>query len=156
MAVKWASANVLKAIFNLWFIVLFFQLLAFAEVVFASTMTVNSPLAHLLHYFEFLLVAQAIGLLLYFRLPWVAPVLAWLSVLVILVRAIPWGTPAWRSVLLEFRFELFFLVLSHFALVTFVMKNRAEAEEIAELTGTVAPAQEQSTAGDQPSMRPHG
>ncbi|HEV2134554.1 MAG TPA: hypothetical protein VGR47_09825 [Terracidiphilus sp.] len=156
MASKWASASVLKAIFNFCFIVLFFQLLAFAEVVFASTMTVNSPLAHFLRYFEFLLAAQAIGLLLYFRLPWVAPILAWVSVLVILVRAVPWGTPAWRMVLLEFRFELIFLVLSHIALVVSVMKNRAEAEEIAEVTGTAAAAQEQSMAEDQPSMRPQG
>lgn len=140
MARRWASANVLKAIFNLCFIVLFFQLLAFAEVVFASAMNVDSPLAQLLRYFEYLLAAQAIGLLLYFRLPWVAPILGWLSVLVILVRAIPWGTPAWRSVLLEFRFELIFLVVSHIALVISVLKNRAEAEEIEAVVGRAHPS----------------
>src|SRR5579863_3808280 len=39
MARKWASATVLKAVFNLCFIALFFQVLAFAEWIFASSMT---------------------------------------------------------------------------------------------------------------------
>jgi hypothetical protein len=135
MASKWASASVLKAVFNLCFIALFFQLLAFAEWVFASTLTLNSPIAHLLHYFMILLAAQAIALLLFFRWPWLAAIAAWLSVLIVLVRAVPWGTPAWRSVLIEFRFEIVFLVLTHIALVVFVMRNRAEAEEIEEVVG---------------------
>lgn len=148
MASKWASANVLKAVFNFCFLVLFFQLLAFAEWVFASTLTLNSPIAHLLQYFVILLAAQAIALLLFFRWPWLAALAAWLSVLVVLVRAIPWGTPAWRAVLFEFRFEIVFLVLTHIALVVFVMKNRAEAEEIAEVTGLAAGAQEQPITKD--------
>lgn len=141
MAPKWASATVMKAVFNLCFIVLFFQLLAFAEWVFASSMTYNSLISHLVPYFAFLLGAQIIALVLFFRLPWVSVIVAWLSVLVILVRAVPWGTPAWRSVLIEFRFELVFLVLTHAGLVAFVMKNRAEAEEMQEVLG---PAQASS------------
>lgn len=141
MAPKWASATVLKAVFNLCFIAMFFQVLAFAEWVFASSMTLNSPIAHLVHFFVFLLGAQVIALLLYFRMPWVSVLVAWLTVLVVLARAVPWGTPAWRPVLLEFRFELVFLVLAHAGLAAFVMKNRAEAEEIEEVVG---PAQDSS------------
>jgi hypothetical protein len=137
MARTWASAIVLKAVFNLCFIALFFQMLAFAEWVFASSLAFNSPIAHLVPYFMFLLAAQLVSLLLFFRLPWVAVIVAWLSVLVILFRAIPWRTPAWRSVLLEFRFELVFLVLAHAGFALFVMKNRAEAEEIEEVVGPV-------------------
>lgn len=135
MARKWASATVLKAVFNLCFIALFFQVLAFGEWIFAASITLNSPIAHVLHFFVFLLGAQVIAVLLFFRMPWVAVVVAWLTVLVILARAVPWGTPAWRPVLFEFRFELVFLVLAHAGLAVFVMKNRAEAEEIEEVVG---------------------
>lgn len=135
MASKWASATVLKALFNLCFIILFFQVLAFAEWVFASSMSANSPVAHVMPYFAFLLGAQAISLLLYFRYPWVAVLVAWLTVGIILARVVPWGAPAWRSVLLDFRFEIVYVVLAHAGFVAFIMKNRAEAQEMEEVVG---------------------
>jgi hypothetical protein len=138
MARKWASATVLKAVFYLCFIVLFFQMLGFAEWVFASTLTWHSPIAHLVPYFMVLLVAQTAGLIFYFRMPWVGVVAAWISVAVILLRAIPWGTSAWASTLQQFRMELIFLVLMHVGFAAFVMGKRATAEEIAEVVGTVA------------------
>lgn len=135
MARKWASATVLKAVFKLCFIVLFFQWLAFAEWVIASSITYRSPIAHLEPYFMFLLGAQVVALVLYFRKPWVAVIVAWLSVAVILARAIPWGTPEWASALRQFRFEIVFLVLAHAGYAVFLRMNRAEREEIEEVVG---------------------
>ena len=145
MGRRWASATVLKAIFNLCFIAMFLETLGFAEWVFASTLTWHSPLAHLIRYFAFLLTAQAVALVFYFRMPWVGALVSWISVAVILARVIPWGTPAWRSTLLQFRFELLFLALAHGGLATFVMGRRAEAEEIAEVTDI---AEASSDSGD--------
>lgn len=136
MARRWASATVLKAVFNLCFIALFFQMLAFAEWVFASTLTWHSPIAHLFRYFAFLLAAQVVALVLFFRMPLVSVVVSWISAGVILVRAIPWGTPAWGETLRLFRFELVFLVLAHVGYAAWVMGKRAEAEEIEEVVGT--------------------
>ena len=148
MAHKWASATLLKALFNLCFIVLFLQLLAFAEWVFAADLSWHSPIAHLIRYFAILLGAQAVSLLFFFRMPWISVVLGWLSVALVLARAIPWSTPAWKTVLPQFRFELVFLVLVHVGWKVFVMGKRAEKAEIAEVAG-VAPAPSGS-AGSQP------
>lgn len=134
MSSRWASATVLKAVFNLCFVAMFLQALAFAEWVFASTLDWHSPMTHLIRYFAFLLAAQAIALVLYFRLPLVGVIVAWISVAVILARAIPWSTPQWGSVLRQFRFELFFLVLVHVGFAISRMTKRAEAAEIAEVT----------------------
>lgn len=144
MAHKWASAALLKAVFNLCFIVLFLQLLAFAEWVFASNLSWHSPITHLLRYFAILLVVQAVSLAFFFRMPWMSVVLGWFSVAYILARAIPWSTPGWKVVLPQFRFELVFLVLAHVGWVVFVMGKRAEAAEIAEVAG-VLPGPAKST-----------
>lgn len=136
MASKWASATVLKAVFNLCFIAMFLQTLGFAEWVFASTLSWHSPLAHLIRYFAFLLAAQVVALVVYFRLPVAGVVVSWISVVAILVRAIPWGTPAWATTLLQFRFELVFVVLAHAGFATSILAKRAEAEEIEEVVGT--------------------
>ena len=135
MARIWASAIVLKAVFTLCFFALFLQMLAFAEWALASTLNWHSPIAHLVPYFALLLAAQAVALVFYFRKPLVSIVVGWLSVVILLVRAIPWSTPAWRTVLLQFRFELVFLVLAHVGWAAFAMGKRAEAEEIAKITG---------------------
>lgn len=140
MALKWASATLLKAVFNLCFVALFLQALAFAEWVFASNLNWHSPIAHLIRYFAFLLAAQAVALVLYFRLPWVGVVLGWISVAVVLARAIPWSTPEWETVLRQFRFELLFLVLVHLGFAAFELGKRAEAAEIAEVTGIAGDA----------------
>lgn len=138
MAQKWASATLLKAVFNLCFIVLFLQLLASAEWVFASNLSWHSPIAHLIRYFVILLGVQAVSLVFFFRMPWVSVVLGWFSVAFVLARAIPWSTPGWRTVLPQFRFELIFLVLAHVGWAAFVMAKRAEAAEIAEVAGVTA------------------
>ena len=135
MAGKWASATVLKAVFNLCFIAMFLQTLGFAEWVFASTLSWHSPLAHLVRYFAFLLAAQVVALVVYFRLPVVGVVVSWISVAAILVRAIPWGTPAWATTLLQFRVELVFVVLAHVGFAVSLRAKRAEAEEIEEVVG---------------------
>lgn len=144
MAYKWASATLLKAVFNLCFIVLFLQLLASAEWVFASNLSWHSPIAHLIRYFAILLTLQAVSLAFFFRMPWIGVALSWFSVAFILARAIPWNTSGWRTVLPQFRFELIFLVLAHVGWAAFVMGKRAEAAEIAEVAG-VAPAPSRST-----------
>lgn len=138
MARVWASAAVLKVAFTLCFVALFLQLLAFAEWVFASNLSWHSPLAHLIPSFAILLAAQAVSLALYFRLPWMGVVLGWLSVAFILVRAVPWSTPAWKTVLPQFRLELIFLVLIHVGFALSVFARRAEAAEIAEVAGIAA------------------
>ncbi|MGH9590277.1 MAG: hypothetical protein ACRD25_07765 [Terracidiphilus sp.] len=148
MAHRWASATVLKAVFNLCFVALFLQALAFAEWVFASNLSWQSPIAHLIRYFALLLALQAVALVLYFRLPWVGVVLGWISAAVILGRAIPWSTPEWETVLRQFRFELLFLVLAHLGLAAFELWKRAEAAEIAEATGI---AGDPSGSSDAPS-----
>lgn len=140
MARRWASASVLKAVFHLCFLALFFQVLAFAEWIFASSINWRSPIAHLVPTFGILLAAQGVGLILYLRRPWVAAVVAWISVVVILARAIPWGTAGWASALRQYEFELAFVVLAHLGLASFILMNRAEAEEIAEATGVISGA----------------
>ena len=148
MARRWASAIVLKAVFKLCFFALFLQMLAFAEWALASTLTWHSPVAHLVRYFALLLAAQAVALAFYLRMPLVSVAIGWLSVAVLLARAIPWSTQGWRTVLLQFRFELVFLVLAHVGWAAFAMGKRAEAEEIAEVVG-VAGGSSDST-GAQP------
>lgn len=138
MAHKWASATLLKVVFNLCFVAMFLQTLAFAEWVFASNLDWHSPIAHLIRYFAFLLAAQAVALVLYYRLPSVGVIVAWIGVAVILARAIPWSTPQWETVLRQFRFELLFLVLVHIGFAVSRMAKRAEAAEIAEVVGIAA------------------
>ena len=138
MARRWASATLLKGAFNLCFLALFLQALAFAEWSFASTLDWRSPAANLTRYFAFLLALQVVALVLYFRFPWVGVVLGWIGVAIILARAIPWRTPQWATVLRQFRFELLFLVLAHLGLAAFKLAKRAEAAEIAEVTGVAA------------------
>ena len=140
MAEKWASENVYKAGFQLCFFALFFQTLAFAEWIFVSTITWQSPMRPLAPYFAGLLVVEIIGLVLYFRLPWVMVIAAWIGAGLILFRAIPWKTPQWRSSLHNFEFEIFLLIFAHAGYAAYVLKNRAaaaaEAEAAAEsLTG---------------------
>ena len=135
MAQRWASANVLKAVFNLCFLALFLQVLAFAEWIFATSLSWRSPIAHLVPYFAVLLGAQVVALMLYLRRPWVAVVVAWLGVVMILTRAVPWDSPAWSSELRRYEFELVFLVVAHLGFGAFVLMKRAEAEEVAEVAG---------------------
>lgn len=132
MAGKWASENVFRAIFQLCFFALFFQTLAFAEWIVISSITFRSPSARLVPYFAGLLVIEVIGLVLYFRLPWVMVVASWVGAVLILTRGIPWGTPQWRSSLHQFQFELFLLFFAHLGFGAYVMKNRAAAAEEAE------------------------
>jgi hypothetical protein len=138
MARRWASAGVLRAIFNLCFIALFLQVLAFAEWIFAMSITWQSPIAHQVPYFAFVLAVQAVALVFYLRRPWVAVIAAWVAVAVILARVIPWGSPGWVLVLHRYQFELVFVVLAHVGLWVFILMNRAEAREIEEATGVAS------------------
>jgi len=140
-----APAIVLKAVFTLCFFALFLQMLAFAEWALASNLSYRSPIAHLVGYFVLLFAAQAVALAFYFRKPSVSVVVGWLSVVILLARAIPWGTPAWRTVLAQFRFELVFLVLLHVGWAAFAMGKRAEAEEIAQVTGIARDSSDSTT-----------
>ena len=146
MARIWASAIVFKAVFAVCFLALFLQMLAFAEWALASNLNWQSPTAHLSRYFALLLAGQAVALVCYIRKPWVSVVLGWLSVAVLLARAIPWSTPGWRTALLQFRFELVFLVLAHVGWAAFAMGKRIEAKEIAEITGTAGGSSNSTTA----------
>jgi len=145
MARIWASATVFKAVFAVCFFALFLQMLAFAEWTLASNLNWHSPTAHSSRYFALLLAGQAVALVFYFRKPWVSVVVGWLSVAVLLARAIPWSTPGWRTTLLQFRFEMVFLALAHVGWAAFAMGKRAEAKEIAEITG-IAGGSSNSTA----------
>lgn len=147
MAGEWASENVFKGIFQLCFFVLFFETLAFAEWVFISTMNFRSPIAHLVPYFAGLLVMEVIGLVLYFKLPWVMVIVSWVGAGLIVTRGVPWKSPQWRSSLHQFQFELFLLFFAHLGFAAYVLKNRAAAAEEAE-----AAAERLSDAGGgQPS-----
>lgn len=132
MASKWASENFFKAIFQLCFFVLFFQTLAFAEWIFISTITFHSPIARLVPYFAGLLVMEILGLVLYFRLPWVMVIVSWIGAALIVTRAVPWKSPQWRSSLHQFQFELFLLFFAHLGFAAYALKNRAAAAEEAE------------------------
>ena len=147
MARMRVPAIAFKAVFTLCFFALFLQMLGFAEWALASNLSWRSPIAPLFRYFALLLASQAVALAFYFRKPSVSVVVGWLSVAILLARAIPWSTPAWRTVLLQFRFELVFLVLVHVGWAVFAMGKRAEAEEIAEVTG-IARGSSDSTAAD--------
>ena len=146
MARIWASAIVFKAVFTVCFLALFLQMLAFAEWALVSNFDWHSPTAHLSRYFALLLAGQAVALVFYFRRPWVSVVVGWLSVAVLLARAIPWSTPGWRIALRQFRFELVFLALTHLGWVAFVKGKRAEAQEIAEITGISENSSNSTTA----------
>jgi len=146
MARIWASAIVFKAVFTVCFFALFLQMLAFAEWALASSFSWHSATAHLSPYFALLLASQAVALVFYFRRPWVSVLVGWLSVAILLARAIPWSTPEWRITLLQFRFELVFLALAHVGWIAFVKGKRAEAEEIAEITGIAGNSSNSTTA----------
>jgi hypothetical protein len=132
MADKLASENVYNAVFQLCFFVLFFETLAFAEWIFISTITWQSPIRGLVPYFAGLLVVEIIALVLYFRMPWVMLIVAWTGVVLILMRGIPWNTPQWSSSLRRFQFEIFLLVFAHAGYAAYVLRNRAAAADEAE------------------------
>jgi hypothetical protein len=135
MASKWASGNVFKALFYLCFLALLFQTLAFAEWLFFSAITWQSPIAHLVPVFLALLGAKVVALVVYFRRSWVAALVAWLDVALILALAIPWSSPSWHSVLSQYKFELVFLVFAHVAVWAYIQMNRAIAAEVEEVLG---------------------
>ena len=132
MADRQTAENVYKAVFQLCFFALFFEALAFAEWIFISTITWQSPMRPLTPYFTGLLVVEIIALVLYFRLPWIMVMVSWIGAGLILIRAIPWKTPQWRSSLHNFEFEIFLLVFAHAGYAAYVLKNRAAAAGQAE------------------------
>lgn len=132
MADKLVTENMYNAGFQLCFFVLFFQTLAFAEWIFISAITWESPIAHLVPYFVGLLVMEIIGLVLYFRKPWVMVIVSWTGAGLILFRAIPWKSPQWHSSLHNFQFEIFLLIFAHAGYAAYVLKNRAAAADEAE------------------------
>ena len=127
-----ASAGLLKLLFNLCFAALFFEVIALAEWILLLTMTPRSPLARLVPLLAVLLSAQVVALIFYFRKPWVAVLVAWAGVFLIAARAIPWGSPTWRSVIHEFYSQIVFLLVAHAGFGVSVLRNRAKAEESAE------------------------
>lgn len=120
---------VLKALFNLCFLVLFFEVLALAEWVLLQTMMPKSPLAALLPFLIALLVAQVVALILYFKMPLAVVAVAWLGTIYIAARAIPWGSPSWGSAVRQFQFQVIYFAVAHVAYGAYFFMNRTATEE---------------------------
>lgn len=135
------SARLWKGLFNVCFLVLFFQALALAEWIVVSTLSWRSPTARLAPAFGFLLALEVVSLIFYFRRPWIAPLVSWLGVALVAARAIPWGKPGWTAAVRQFDFQYFTLITAHVGLAAFIMMNRADAETEDAVAGVVsAPA----------------
>lgn len=125
------SARLWKGLFNLCFLVLFFQALALTEWIVVSTLSWRSPTARLAPAFGFLLALEVASLIFYFRRPWIAALVSWLGVALVAARAIPWGKPGWSAAVHQFDFQIFTLITAHVGVASFIMMNRAEAEDSA-------------------------
>lgn len=140
-------ARLWKGLFNVCFLILFFQALALAEWIVVSTLSWRSPMARLAPAFGFLLALEVVSLIFYFRRPWIAPLVSWLGVALIAARAIPWGKPGWAAVVHQFDFQIFTFITAHVGLAAFIMMNRPDSEpadsalgaESAPLPATVPP-----------------
>lgn len=133
MASRATSAKLLKLLFNLCFAVLFFEVLAVVEWILAMALMPKSPMARLLPLVAVLLGTQVVALVFYFWKLWVSVIFAWLGIIFIAARVIPWGSPSWLSSARQFEFQIVFLVAAHAGFGLYVLMNRAEAGMVSEM-----------------------
>ena len=133
------SARLWKGLFNVCFLVLFFQALALAEWIVVSTLRWRSPTARLAPAFGFLLALEVVSLIFYFRRPWIAALVSWVGVALVAARAIPWGKPGWGAAVHQFDFQIFTLITAHAGVASFIMMNRADAEPADSAVGIECP-----------------
>jgi len=73
---------------------------------------------------ELILGAMIVGLVTYFRWPWVAAMVGWADMGMILAGAIAWEEPGMENFLIQFSFDIVFLVASQVGLVSFLILRR--------------------------------
>jgi hypothetical protein len=104
---------VAKVIFRLCFALLFIPVLALCFWLPLIYMAVGSAIPSILLYWVVLLGVEIVSLALYFRWPWIAVLVGWIDIAVILSGIIPWRSHAVYSFIQQFGFDLLFLGIAH-------------------------------------------
>lgn len=91
-------------------------------------MAVGSAIPGLVIYWCFLLIAQIASLFLYFRFPWIAAVIGWIDMAVILCGVVPWKGHTAHSFLQQFGFDLLFFIAAQMGFVTWKIGRHRNAQ----------------------------
>jgi hypothetical protein len=89
------------------------------------------PAAAILIYTVFL--AQVLSLIVYLKLPWIAVIVAWIDVVLILSAIFPWHEHSLQSFIHQFGLDLTFFVTAHIGFIASHFqqskKNQARTKE---------------------------
>jgi hypothetical protein len=120
------SAIILKAVFNICFALMFVSVAALTLWVVAASSVVGPSHNRLVLLRTVHLIALIASACLYFRWPWVALTVSWLTLILILTGVFSWDTRGFQYVLYQFSFDILFFVAANVGFASFSALNRAK------------------------------
>ena len=107
-----------RILFRVCFILLWVPIIALCIWLPIIYMAIGSAFPGLIGYWSLLLIAEIVSLALYFKSPWVAAVIGWIDMTVILCGLIPWKGHNAHSFLQQFWFDLLFFIAAQIGFLT--------------------------------------
>ena len=108
---------VATTIFRLCFILLFVPVVALCIWLPIISMAIGSAIPWTIIFWLILLCAEIASLVVYFRWPWIAALVSWLDMAMILSGLIPWKEHSLHSFLHQFGFDLMFFGLANLGFI---------------------------------------
>lgn len=113
-----------RLLFFACFMAMLVPVTALALWIVISTVDWVWPLPRIVAVYLVLLTLQIIALIVYFKKPWIAAAVAWLAVILIVSRAIPWTFGTVHFVVEQFGLEGVYFVAAHGGLLSYWLMRR--------------------------------
>jgi hypothetical protein len=109
------------------FALLLFSTLALCGWLLLASMGLEWPIPKIVLYFACLFAAEIISLVLYFKRPWVAVLIGWIDMLMIVVGVVPRNSHSLLSFLHQFMFDVVFWVAANGGFAAYSALNRGKS-----------------------------
>lgn len=120
------SNVIMRIVFVLCFFLLIIPFAILSMYLLLSTMALGWPLPRIIIYLLCLFLAEIISLVSYFKWPWVAVVVSWLDLTMIVSGVVPWAEKSVHGFFHQFSFSLLFLGAAHIGFISHAFLNRTK------------------------------